>query len=75
MTVKLPRPNLIDWLLRAIGKKRGVIIPMKTYEINRQHIYAVGMKECVLKALLRPSGESLPDGLIDIFEYSNLPEE
>lgn len=75
MTIKLPRPNLIDRFLRVIGKKRGVFIPMKPYEINRQHIYAVGIKESVLKALLRPTGDPLPDGMIDIFECINIPED
>jgi len=71
MTIKLPEPNIFDRVLHFIGKKRGVFIPTTEYENYGQYSYAVGKKENFLKALLRPKGEQLPDGFIDIFDCRN----
>lgn len=67
MTIVIPRPDLLDQLLRLIGKKRGVEINGETAEPGSAQSYFAPRKENFLKALLRPSGRVLPKGVIDIF--------
>lgn len=74
MTVKLAEPNVFDKFLRLLGKKRGVFVPENTNGSYGQYGYATGKKENFLKAFLRPAGEKLPDGFIDIFECRNSTE-
>ncbi len=67
MTIRLPKPSIPDHLLRAIGKKRAVYIPMPRGE-KGQYAYMVARKESFLRALLRPRNRPLPDGCVDVFE-------
>ena len=67
MTIVIPKPDLIDRLLRLLGKKRGVAVHGETTDPNSTQSYVAPKKESPLRALFRPSGEPLPDGMIDIF--------
>lgn len=67
MTIVIPKPDLIDKFLRILGKKRGVAVHGEATDPNSTQIYYAPKKESPLKALLRPSGKDLPDGMIDIF--------
>jgi len=70
MTILLPRPNIFDRLLRALGKKRGVFLPGQDAEAFGQYAYSTGQKESFARSLLRSGKTPLPDGLIDIFEVA-----
>ena len=67
MTIVTPKPNLIDRLLRILGKKRSVTLYSEPLGAANTQTYYAPKKESILKALLRPSGKSLPEGTIDIF--------
>lgn len=69
MTIKRPKRSIADRLLHALGKKRGIILPDKSHEDYGPHVYAVAEKECFWKALLRPKGESLPQGMTDLTAF------
>jgi len=66
MTIKIPKPNFVDNFLKAIGKKRGVLISPEVYDKFGQYSYAFAQKESFLKAFFRPASQSLPDGMVDI---------
>lgn len=67
MTIKLPQPNIFDKILKLIGKKRGVIISTNAYEKYGQYAYVAGQRESFWKALVRPKGQRLPEGTVDIY--------
>lgn len=67
MTIVIPKPDLFDRLLRILGKKRGVAVHGETIDPSSTQSYVAPKKESPLRALLRPSGKSLPDGMTDIF--------
>ena len=50
MTIKLPKPSILDWFLHFIGKKRGVYIPTKVYENHGQYVFAVCKKDNIGQA-------------------------
>jgi len=63
----IPKPSLVDELLRLIGKKRGVTLQGETIDPSCTQIYFAPRKESLLSAILRPSLEALPVGMADIF--------
>lgn len=67
MTIVIPKPDLFDRFLRILGKKRGVAMHGEATDPNSTQSYVAPKKESPLRALLRPSGEPLPHGMIDIF--------
>jgi len=67
MTIKVPTPNIYDRILKFFGKKRGVIIPTDFYKKFGQYVYAKAKRENFWKALLRPKGQNLPEGVVDIY--------
>jgi hypothetical protein len=69
MTIVIPKPNLIDRLLRILGKRRGVALRVEGIDPNGTQSYYAPKKESVLRALLRPSGRCLSDQMIDIFTF------
>ena len=71
MTIKVPKLNVFDKLLYSLGKKRGVLLPMKTDNATAKYSYYMGRKESFWRAFLRPNEESLPMGMIDLFKYHN----
>ena len=54
MTIKLPETSFPDRVLKAFGKKRGVILPQHVYEKHGAYAYASAQKERFWKALFRP---------------------
>jgi hypothetical protein len=66
-TIRLPKPSILDHILRAMGKKRAVYIPLSQGE-KGQYAYMVARKESFLRALLRPRSRPLPEGCVDVFE-------
>lgn len=75
MTIRMPQASLLDRLLKLIGKKRGVRFPDGAMEQFGQHVYAKAVKENFWNALLRPSGQPLPEGYIDLFEIENFRKD
>lgn len=67
MTIVIPKPDLLDRLLRVLDKKRGVAVYGETTDANNTQSYVAPKKESLLTALFRPSRDPLPDGMIDIF--------
>lgn len=67
MTIVIPKPGLIDKMLRLIGKKRGVVVQAETMDPSGTQIYFAPKKESALKAMCRPLGKALPEGMSDIF--------
>jgi hypothetical protein len=67
MTIVIPRPGLMDKLLKLLGKKRGVTVQGETMDLFGAQTYFTPKKESALKAVLRPSNRSLPAGMADIF--------
>jgi len=62
MTIQIPKPGLTDKILKTIGKKRGVIIPISEYDRFGPYIYAVAKKENFFKALFRLAIKNCPMG-------------
>jgi hypothetical protein len=67
MTIVIPKPGLLDKLLRLIGKKRGVMVQSEPMDPSGTQIYFAPKKESALKALLRPSRKDFPTGMADVF--------
>ena len=72
MTIKIPKANLADKILRSMGKKRGIILPSGVYEKFGPYTYSVAKKENFFIALLRPANEPLPNGMVDIHTFVSL---
>jgi hypothetical protein len=77
MTIVIPKPGLMDKLLRRIGKKRGVAVQGETTDPSETQFYFATRKESLLSAILRPCRAALPVGMADIFtlQYDNRVEE
>ena len=69
MTIKMPEKTICDWILKALGKKRGVHIPTGTYEKYGPYAYSTATKENFFRALLRPKDADLPEGMVDIDSF------
>ena len=72
MTIKLPEPNILDRLLKVMGKKRGVYIPTDSHTKFGPYGYSRATKENIIKALLRPNDEELADGCVDVFDLIDI---
>lgn len=75
MTIRFPEPSIFDRLLKLIGKKRGVRIPIGASEKYGSHFYAKAYKESFWKALLRSNNQALPEGLVDVFLISDIHKD
>lgn len=75
MTIRLPEPNIFDRFLKLLGKKRGVRMPIGASEKFGPYFYAKAVKENFWTALLRSSGDELPDDLIDICQIEDFRKE
>jgi hypothetical protein len=75
MTIKLPEHSFGDRVLRTLGKKRGVIIPKEPYEKHGPYAHAMARKESYWKALFRPKGAPLPEGVVDLDEVIETSQE
>jgi hypothetical protein len=69
MTLRIPSLSVTDRLLRILGKRRALIIPVGAYEKFGPYVIAMAKKEPFLKALLRPKAKALPPGTIDLFSF------
>jgi len=69
MTIKIPKYSLADSIIKLLGKKRGVILPLGEYQKLGPYTYSVAKKESFLKALFRPVNEILPNGMVDIYTF------
>jgi hypothetical protein len=72
MTIKLSEESFSDRMLKPLGKKRGVIVPKAPYQEYGPYAYATAQKESFWKALLRPKGAPLPEGLVDLDEWKEI---
>lgn len=64
MTLRLPRPDLFDDILRLFGKKRAVYIPPNVYKEFGPYSIIVGKKESFIKALISSKNRILPTGWV-----------
>jgi len=69
MTIKPPQRSIADKLLHILGKKRGVLIIDEFSAQLGPYYTAIARKENFFKALLRPRGNDLPAGMVDINKY------
>jgi hypothetical protein len=56
MTIRVPPENLLDKVLKLLGKERRVILPKKADKIYKDlgpHVQIKGKRESFLKAFLR----------------------
>lgn len=74
MTIKHQEPNILDRLLKIIGKKRGIIVPSDIYEKFGPYIYFEAKRESFWKALFRGKNQKLPQGVIDMELISDSTE-
>ena len=64
MTIKIPPENILDKILKLIGKEREVIIPEKAGKVYRDigpYVQIRGKREIFFKALLRKTEKQEPD--------------
>ena len=55
MTIKIPKENILDKILKLFGKERKIIIPEeagKIYEKAGQYVQIKSKRESFIKALL-----------------------
>ena len=60
MTVRIPPENILDKILRLLGKEREVIIPEKAGQVYRDigpYVQIKGKRENFFKALFRKTGK------------------
>jgi len=69
MTIRIPEKTIADRILKALGKKRGIHIPLDAYDRFGPHAYACAQKESFWSALLRAKSAELPTGMMDIDAY------
>ena len=72
MSVNVPQPNMLDRLLRRLGKCRGVIIPKDAYHYHGKETQIFCKKESVWVSLRRPGIEQLPEDRADIFRLQKI---
>jgi len=64
MTIKIPPENILDKILKLIGKEREVIISEKAGQVYRDigpYVQIRGKRESFFKALLRKTEKQEPD--------------
>jgi hypothetical protein len=71
MTIVIPKPGIVDKLLRLLGKQRGVTLQTEIIDFSGAQAYFAPKKESALKAILRPNTEALPPGMTDIFTFQD----
>jgi len=64
MTVRLPKPNVFDDILKLLGKKRAVYIPPNIDKEFGPYTIIVGKKESFFKALISSKNRILSNGWI-----------
>ncbi len=69
MTIKMPKMNILDKFLAAMGKRRAVYIPEN---LASNHYGVVrARKESLIRTVLRSKNEDLPPGwyYLDSFKH------
>jgi len=64
MTIRLPKPNIFDELLRLFGKRRAVYIPPNVNKEFGPYSIIVAKKESFVKALISSTNRVLPNGWV-----------
>lgn len=75
MTIRMPKENLADSILKTLGKKRGVKIPdgiFKKFDPQKVDVYVIAQKESFWKALLRSKDEKLPEDFFNLYDFDKL---
>ena len=70
MTIKTPREDFFDKVLKMLGKKRALYLP-NAFDREDLYIQVRARKEPFLKALLRPRNSPLPKGWIYMDDFLN----
>lgn len=72
MSVNVPEPNMLDRLLRRLGKSRAVIIPKDTCHYHGKETQILCKKESLWVSLIRPRKQQLPEDRADIFRLQKI---
>ena len=64
MTIRKPKPDVLDYILRFFGKKRAVYIPPNVYKEFGPHPIILPKKESFIKALISSKDRVLSDGWV-----------
>jgi hypothetical protein len=75
MTIKMPRPTTGDKILKFLGKKRGVILPVESYENYGPYASSKAIKESFWKVFFRSKNSPLPENVIDLDSLMNEVEK
>jgi hypothetical protein len=71
MTIRLPKPDVFDKILKLLGKKRAVYIPRSVYKEFGPYITIVAKKEPFIKALISSNERRLPEGWVFLSSIIN----
>jgi hypothetical protein len=71
MTIRIPDPTIGDKILKLLGKKRGIILPVEPYKKFGPYAYINAKKENFWKALFRSKNAPFPDNVADIDLFKN----
>ena len=64
MTIRIPKPDIFDDILRLLGKRRAVYIPPKADEEFGRYSIVVAKKESFIKALISSKDRILSGGWV-----------
>ena len=64
MTIRLPKPDVFDDILRLLGKRRAVYIPPNVDKKFGPYSIIVAKKESFIKALISSNERKLPNGWV-----------
>lgn len=69
MTIRIPQRTLADTVLAVFRKRRGVLLPKDVHQEFGPYVFAQAKRESFWKALFRPRGAPLPEGVLDWEEF------
>jgi len=64
MTIRLPKPDIFDDILRLLGKRRAVYIPPNVDKEFGPYSIIVAKKESFIKALFSSKDRTLSEGWV-----------
>ena len=70
MTIRLPKPDVFDDILRLLGKRRAVYIPPNVDKEFGPYSIIVGKKESFIKALISSKDRVLSDGWVYLEDFN-----
>ena len=70
MTIRLPKPDVFDDILRLLGKRRAVYIPPNVDKEFGPYSIIVGKKESFIKALISSKNRILPKGWVYLEDFN-----